>query len=92
VIYIVGSGPAGVACAHALVSRDIPVTLLDAGIEMEPDLRQVLTTMVRRRRRRGTPPTWNGSSAQPNQRPRHTAQSRVRFAVSVPACGEASVV
>jgi choline dehydrogenase-like flavoprotein len=45
VICIVGSGPAGVACAHALVSRGIPVTMLDAGVEMEPDLRQVLTTM-----------------------------------------------
>ena len=44
-IYIVGSGPAGVACAHALVSRGVPVTLLDTGIEMEPDLRQVVTTL-----------------------------------------------
>jgi choline dehydrogenase-like flavoprotein len=43
--YVVGSGPAGVACAHALVSRGVPVTMLDAGVEMEPDLRRVLATM-----------------------------------------------
>jgi len=56
VIGIVGSGPAGVACAHALVSRGIPVTLLDAGVEMEPELRQVLTRMS------GQPPSaWNAA-------------------------------
>ena len=58
-IYIVGSGPAGVACAHALVSRGIPATLLDAGVEMEPDLRQVLTTLSAQ-----PPSAWNAADVE----------------------------
>lgn len=34
--YVVGSGPAGVACAHALVSEGHEVTILDAGVTLEP--------------------------------------------------------
>ncbi len=33
---VVGSGPAGVACAHALLERGATVLLLDAGIGLEP--------------------------------------------------------
>jgi choline dehydrogenase-like flavoprotein len=64
VIYIVGSGPAGVACAHALVSRGIPATLLDAGIEMEPDLRQVLTTLSAQPQS-----AWNAADVERIKRP-----------------------
>ncbi|HEY1660955.1 MAG TPA: hypothetical protein VGI03_00920 [Verrucomicrobiae bacterium] len=34
---VIGSGPAGVACAKALLARGVPVLMLDAGIELEPD-------------------------------------------------------
>lgn len=34
---VVGSGPAGVACALALLERGRPVTMLDAGIDLESD-------------------------------------------------------
>lgn len=32
---VVGSGPAGVACAHALLAAGATVTMLDAGLELE---------------------------------------------------------
>jgi choline dehydrogenase-like flavoprotein len=34
---VVGSGPAGVACAHALLKGGAKVTMLDAGLELESD-------------------------------------------------------
>ena len=34
--YIIGSGPAGVACASALLARGQKITMLDAGLELEP--------------------------------------------------------
>ena len=37
--YVIGSGPSGVACAVALLRRGIPVTMLDAGGELEEDRR-----------------------------------------------------
>jgi choline dehydrogenase-like flavoprotein len=41
-IYVVGSGPAGVSCAAALLEQGLAVTMLDAGIELEPaNARQV---------------------------------------------------
>lgn len=39
-LVVVGSGPAAVSCAHALVSQGYAVTILDAGIELEPDRQQ----------------------------------------------------
>jgi choline dehydrogenase-like flavoprotein len=41
-IYVIGSGPAGVACASALLESGAQVTMLDAGLELEPDRRQRL--------------------------------------------------
>ena len=35
-IFVIGSGPAGVACASALLDRGLQVTMLDAGLELEP--------------------------------------------------------
>ena len=36
--YVVGSGPAGIAATAALLARGLPVTLLDAGGELEPEI------------------------------------------------------
>ena len=36
-IYVVGSGPAGVSCAVALVKKGLPVRMLDTGLELEPE-------------------------------------------------------
>ena len=33
--FVIGSGPAGVAAAHALVTRGLVVTMLDAGLMLE---------------------------------------------------------
>jgi choline dehydrogenase-like flavoprotein len=41
-IYIAGSGPAGVATAKALLERGHCVTMLDVGIELEPDMQEQL--------------------------------------------------
>lgn len=45
-IYIIGSGPAGVSSAAALVSKGHDVTMLDAGIELEPERQQVLAQLA----------------------------------------------
>ena len=34
---VIGSGPAGVACAKALIARGANVLMLDGGLELEPD-------------------------------------------------------
>jgi choline dehydrogenase-like flavoprotein len=39
---VIGSGPAGVACAKALLSRGAEVLMLDAGIELEPEREQIV--------------------------------------------------
>ncbi|PIN75604.1 hypothetical protein COV18_02040 [Candidatus Woesearchaeota archaeon CG10_big_fil_rev_8_21_14_0_10_37_12] len=41
-LYVVGSGPSGISCAHALLSKGEQVTLLDAGIELEEDRKNIL--------------------------------------------------
>jgi len=35
--YVIGSGPAGVACAKALLARGAQVVILDAGLQLEAD-------------------------------------------------------
>jgi choline dehydrogenase-like flavoprotein len=39
-ICVIGSGPAGVACASALLEQGVQVTMLDAGLELEPNRRR----------------------------------------------------
>ena len=34
-VYVVGSGPAGVSCASALLEKGVQVTLLDSGLELD---------------------------------------------------------
>ena len=35
--YVIGSGPAGVACAKALLAQSLRVATLDAGLQLEPE-------------------------------------------------------
>lgn len=39
---VIGSGPAGVACAKAILGRGGKVLMLDAGLELEPDRAQIV--------------------------------------------------
>ena len=39
---VIGSGPAGVACAKALLARGASVLMLDAGLELEPDRARIV--------------------------------------------------
>lgn len=41
-IYVIGSGPAGVAAASALLARGCQVTMLDVGLELEDDKKALL--------------------------------------------------
>ncbi len=50
---IIGSGPAGVACAKALSSRGVEVLMLDAGLDLEPDRARVVSQMASVQ-----PPAW----------------------------------
>ena len=56
--FVIGSGPAGVACAMALVSRGLPVTMLDAGRTLEPERRQAVERL-----RAMDPSKWHGEAA-----------------------------
>jgi len=43
--YVIGSGPSGIACALGLLERGLPVTVLDYGNDLEPQLRAVADRM-----------------------------------------------
>jgi choline dehydrogenase-like flavoprotein len=47
-IFVIGSGPAGVACASALLDGGAKVTMLDAGLELEPARRRQLADLQSR--------------------------------------------
>src|SRR5271154_6994354 len=53
---VIGSGPAGVACAKALLARGATVLMLDAGIKLEPDRAQIV-----RKCAEAKPAVWNPS-------------------------------
>lgn len=55
-LYVVGSGPAGLSSARALLASGCEVTMLDAGRELEPGPRQVV-----RRLAGSAPDDWNVS-------------------------------
>jgi choline dehydrogenase-like flavoprotein len=50
---VIGSGPAGVACAHALLERGARVIMLDAGLSLEPDRAALIAEM-----RKVPPASW----------------------------------
>lgn len=45
-IYVIGSGPSGVSAAVALLGRGCEVTMLDAGLELEPDREALVRRMA----------------------------------------------
>jgi ferredoxin len=53
VIVVVGSGPAGVACAGALLDRGCEVTMVDVGLELEPARRSAVAKLAA-----GAPEEW----------------------------------
>ncbi|HET7420278.1 MAG TPA: GMC oxidoreductase [Candidatus Dormibacteraeota bacterium] len=54
---VVGSGPAGVACAHALLQRGAKVTMLDAGLDLESDRKAAVAGL-----RSTAPAQWSQQS------------------------------
>lgn len=44
-IFVVGSGPAGVASAYALLKKGLEVTMLDSGLEIEEGIKEQLEKM-----------------------------------------------
>ncbi|MCE9590112.1 MAG: hypothetical protein K8S99_06275 [Planctomycetes bacterium] len=55
-IYVIGSGPAGVAASQALLRQGLEVTMLDAGLELEPDHEAAVKAM-----RSVSPTDWHGA-------------------------------
>ncbi len=45
-VFVIGSGPAGVAAAHALVKQEVDVTMLDVGLELEPERQRQVDEMA----------------------------------------------
>ncbi|MGB8356666.1 MAG: hypothetical protein WCD79_22400 [Chthoniobacteraceae bacterium] len=54
---VVGSGPAGVACAAALLEKGIAVTLLDAGLALEPAVKKKVARLAAI-----PPPLWDAAA------------------------------
>jgi choline dehydrogenase-like flavoprotein len=46
---VIGSGPAGVACATALLARGARVLMLDAGMELEPDRAAIVRELAHKK-------------------------------------------
>lgn len=53
-IYVIGSGPAGVSCASALLHKGLEVTMLDPGVDLEAERRQAVERM-----RSSLPEEWS---------------------------------
>jgi choline dehydrogenase-like flavoprotein len=54
--YVIGSGPAGTAAAAALLDQGLPVTMLDAGGQLEPHLQSAVERLARR-----APEDWSAA-------------------------------
>jgi len=57
-VYVVGSGPSGVACAYALLRQGCDVSMLDVGLTLEPDRAEKL-----RHLKDAEPSSWAGPHA-----------------------------
>lgn len=57
-IYIIGSGPASISCAYALVDDGYPVVILDAGIELEDERQQAVDDLL-------ASPNWDEAALAP---------------------------
>lgn len=55
---VIGSGPAGVACAKALLARGATVLMLDAGIGLEPERAEIVRQLASQ-----NPSQWAAESA-----------------------------
>jgi len=88
VIYVVGSGPAGVACAGALVEAGAEVTLLDVGRRLERERADQLARL-----RQAEPEAWDAGAvraltASPLS-PGHGARAlKLAYGSSFPYAGE----
>lgn len=56
--YVVGSGPSGVSCAYALLRQGCDVTMLDAGLTLEPERAEKLRIL-----KEHGPSAWTGPQA-----------------------------
>ena len=56
--YVVGSGPAGVACAQALLDAGRRVRMLDAGLTLEPNRAGLVERLKPAGRKSGRRLTW----------------------------------
>jgi choline dehydrogenase-like flavoprotein len=46
--YVVGSGPSGIACAHALAAAGRAVTIIDGGVALEPEREAIRTSAAQK--------------------------------------------
>jgi len=53
--YVIGSGPAGVACATGLLGKGLEVTLIDAGLQLEEPRQRALESL-----QETSPSEWRG--------------------------------
>ena len=44
--FVIGSGPAGIGAALALLEKNLPVTILDSGEDLEPDKKLIVNRMA----------------------------------------------
>ena len=58
-IYVIGSGPAGISCVHALLAQGREVTLLDAGFTLEKDKLNLVTKLGNQERSHWAPEDIN---------------------------------
>src|SRR4051794_37793960 len=61
--YVIGSGPAGVSCAMGLLDRGLPVTIIDAGIELEASQRAIVERLAA-----SPPESWDPAAVAPIKR------------------------
>jgi choline dehydrogenase-like flavoprotein len=56
-VHVIGSGPAGIACAAALLDQGVEVTLIDAGVSLEPEMSRKLEPL-----RSQLPAQWDSAT------------------------------